>query len=830
MSTAPYPGLRPYREEEQGKFFGREADAEILIDKVLSNRLTLLFAASGVGKSSLLQAAVIPRLKSPTGENLSVVYHMDWVSEPVSSVRTAVLQALATALPDDAADDAGQTLAEVLEFCSLFVRPPLVLILDQFEEFFRYQRASTHFQPFIEQLTAVITNPALAVSLVLSMREDFALELNAFKPRLPTILFENFYRLEKLGREGAREAIVTPAAQVGFRYEPALLDVLLNDLLSRELDRVPNSPAVEWLETVEPPYLQIVCAQLWALNQADPEQLLRLTTYEKAGKAKGILGNYLNGVLQGFTLAEKQLASKAFDHLASQRGVKMAYTAQALAETLRVDETALSNVLGELAAVRILRTQQRGETTWYELFHDMFSGSIASWNGEWKDRMRRRKFAQVAAAGFVSIAAVFAGWDYYLNATNYHLRMSPKQGISDQVELWQGKPGSIDLFHQQHYLAETDTTRHQLEPDKQFNQHPVADYANLQTELVGSQPIDQRITAYAESGQYQEAVALAKKAIVPENVELAKRALPHLGRMPVPEAARAVYAILRHSTSDAIKKEIAGSGYKANAVGSSVGVLLIQDDPAIKSVEGREKEFWQEQLGAQVVTRLARDQLIASDIRNVSDFTNTPDVSQVIPYALGLLKDENFSVRWRAAEVLGNMQVPEAIPSLLDSLKNMEGDSLRREAVDVLCKMQVQAAVPALLDLLKDEDGLIRRRAVIALGAMQAQTALPALLDLLRDGDVDVRMSAGQVLGAMQAQTALPALLDLLKDGDVGVRMSAVDVLGAMQAQTAIPALLDLLKDDDVHIRINAARALGKMQVQAAVPALLDLLKAAGFA
>jgi hypothetical protein len=84
------------------------------------------------------------------------------------------------------------------------VRHPLVLILDQFEEFFRYQRATASFQPFIEQLTAVITNPQLPVSLVLSMREDFALELNAFKPRLPTILFENFYRLEKLGRVGAR--------------------------------------------------------------------------------------------------------------------------------------------------------------------------------------------------------------------------------------------------------------------------------------------------------------------------------------------------------------------------------------------------------------------------------------------------------------------------------------------------------------------------------------------------------------------------------------------------------------------------------------------------
>ena len=87
----PYPGLRPYREDEKGKFFGRDTDTKILIDKVLTNRLTLLFAASGVGKSSLLQAAVIPHLKSKTGENLAVVYHIDWVSNPLQSVGDAVL-------------------------------------------------------------------------------------------------------------------------------------------------------------------------------------------------------------------------------------------------------------------------------------------------------------------------------------------------------------------------------------------------------------------------------------------------------------------------------------------------------------------------------------------------------------------------------------------------------------------------------------------------------------------------------------------------------------------------------------------------------------------
>jgi len=183
-----------------------------LVDKVLGSRLTLLFAASGVGKSSLLQAAVIPHLTAATGENLTVVCNTDWVSEPLARLREMIEAALWEdgTLPADARLE-GETLAEWLEFCGLFVRrPPLVLILDQFEEFFRYQRATASFQPFIEQLTAVITNPQLPVSLVLSMREDFALELNALKSSLPTFLFDNFFRLERMSLLKAKDAIELP--------------------------------------------------------------------------------------------------------------------------------------------------------------------------------------------------------------------------------------------------------------------------------------------------------------------------------------------------------------------------------------------------------------------------------------------------------------------------------------------------------------------------------------------------------------------------------------------------------------------------------------------
>jgi len=61
----PYKGLTPYEERDKDNFFGRAEDIRILVDKIRARKLTFLFAASGVGKSSLLQAGVIPELKQP---------------------------------------------------------------------------------------------------------------------------------------------------------------------------------------------------------------------------------------------------------------------------------------------------------------------------------------------------------------------------------------------------------------------------------------------------------------------------------------------------------------------------------------------------------------------------------------------------------------------------------------------------------------------------------------------------------------------------------------------------------------------------------------------
>ncbi len=489
MTTAPYPGLRPYDEDERENFFGRAADSKILIDQILANRLTLLFAATGVGKSSLLKASVIPRLKEPLGENLDVVFFNDWVAPPLPNLKQTILRTLHEQgdLEQDVIEQevVDAPLAGFLEFCCLFTSQPFLIVLDQFEEFFRYRGnyAKEQSQALIEQLTEVILNKAIPVGIVLSMREDYALELNDFKPKLPMILFENYYRLEKLTREAAKDAILIPAERVGFKYEDVLFEMLLKDLLSRDLDRSKGSMVADTIETVEPPYLQIICSQLWLRDKDDPEKTIRFATYEKAGYAKGLLDNFIGkDVMSKFSFQEKQLASKSFDHLVSRRGTKMPHTVEDLSQMLNVNADELRKVLDKLEQNRVLRRQQREKKVWYELYHDMFSHSIDDWNTGWKNRMRARRTVHRFGFGWGNRGCHFlVGYDTWVNASSTHLRMSLSDPYS-MVELWQGKKGVWDLFGQQKFIAQIDLQVKDREPDKRLPKWPVTDNAELSAE------------------------------------------------------------------------------------------------------------------------------------------------------------------------------------------------------------------------------------------------------------------------------------------------------------------------------------------------------------
>ena len=395
---SPYKGLAPYDIGDKDNFFGRERETQILLGKIFANNITLLFAGTGVGKSSLLRAAIMPELTEQHA--LDVVYYADWVSEPLDGVKATIRQTLiANGKLTERELKLNDDLAPFLEVCVAYASEPLMLILDQFEELFQYHAHSGRLLPFVEQVARVVNAQRLPVSVVLSMREDFLAELNVFKGHIPG-LFDNYYRLEQLSIEQAREAIEKPVAKLGVRYQDGLVDQLLRDLAAREQASQADFSAAH--QVVEPPYLQIVCNELWRAERENPQQVITTDRYVALGGAQEIILKHFRLVMSRFSLREQSLAFEMFRYLVTERGTKMAYRADDLASSqlLGVPVAELQPILAHLASkeARILRADQRLDQTWYELYHDAFAQIIRAWSKEFQADENRRMYRQLTNA------------------------------------------------------------------------------------------------------------------------------------------------------------------------------------------------------------------------------------------------------------------------------------------------------------------------------------------------------------------------------------------------------------------------------------------------
>ncbi|HKY05134.1 MAG TPA: winged helix-turn-helix domain-containing protein, partial [Blastocatellia bacterium] len=198
VSERPYKFLDYYTEADADLFFGRDFEIEAICSQILARRSFILHGRSGVGKSSILRAGVLPRLKSQ-GHHLHVLRSF---TDPVH---------------------------QMLE--SLRDRPSsgmVIFIFDQFEEFFSLLAAETREQ-FIRTVKRLVESEPATLRLVFALREDFLAEMSQLKSALPEI-FHHEYRLNRLSREQAARAITEPARRVGSLWEPELVDRLLNDL------------------------------------------------------------------------------------------------------------------------------------------------------------------------------------------------------------------------------------------------------------------------------------------------------------------------------------------------------------------------------------------------------------------------------------------------------------------------------------------------------------------------------------------------------------------------------------------------------------------------
>jgi hypothetical protein len=179
LPERPYKFLDFYEAKDAAIFFGRRKETQILSSLIHAHRLVLLHGASGVGKTSLLLAGVVPRL-----ENADPRYEMVCVralEDPVLVIRRAVQRRLPDAdLPKEG------PVVDLLNAATTALDGPLVVVLDQFEEFFI--RLSPQFrEAFIAELGALYDARDVPVKVVLSLREDWLAAISEIEERIPEV-------------------------------------------------------------------------------------------------------------------------------------------------------------------------------------------------------------------------------------------------------------------------------------------------------------------------------------------------------------------------------------------------------------------------------------------------------------------------------------------------------------------------------------------------------------------------------------------------------------------------------------------------------------------
>ena len=247
--TNPFPGLRPFESNEDHLFFGRDGQSDELLRRLRRSRFLAVLGTSGSGKSSLVRAGMLPSLfgglMTQAGSDWRVALFRPG-QDPIGHLASAL--ANSQVLGSDGDDAALQKtiieatlrrsalgLVEATRQARMPANENLLVVVDQFEEIFRFRRMSRREGPedeaaaFIKLLLEAKRQSDVPVYIVITMRSDFLGDCAQFRD-LPEAINDGQYLIPRMTRDQRREAITGPVAVGGGEISGRLVNRLLNDV------------------------------------------------------------------------------------------------------------------------------------------------------------------------------------------------------------------------------------------------------------------------------------------------------------------------------------------------------------------------------------------------------------------------------------------------------------------------------------------------------------------------------------------------------------------------------------------------------------------------
>ncbi len=328
----PFPGLRPFKQDEAHLFFGREGQSQSVLKSLYTHNFVAVTGASGSGKSSLIYCGVIPELRSQHGKDWKVVSARPG-THPVSNMLN-VFSNIFKGRVDDG--DAKKLIEGGLSFREWLKRvlkkdEKLLLVVDQFEEIFRFRRIGSTEQTameaerFVAMIYEACADPASMVKVVITMRSDFIGECSVFQDLTELINLSN-YLIPQMTRQDFRKAIEGPVSVGGAGIEPELVEQLLDELGD---------------DTDQLPVLQHAMMRTWEYWQLqnDLAKLISVGDYEAVGRMEKALSDHANEAYDELDEQQRIICERLFKTITEKggdnRGVRRPAAIKRIAEISR---------------------------------------------------------------------------------------------------------------------------------------------------------------------------------------------------------------------------------------------------------------------------------------------------------------------------------------------------------------------------------------------------------------------------------------------------------------------------------------------------------------
>ncbi|MGJ6965728.1 tetratricopeptide repeat protein [Streptosporangium sp. G11] len=378
----PYVGLRPYDRSEHALFFGREREARDIATIWQATGLTVLFGASGVGKTSLLHAGVLPRVEPERADVLPIARVSP---RGITSLRPKVpgnpyVLALLSAwapdrpLPALAGLTVSDFLAERPERTDRYGDPvPVLVAVDQAEELFGGPLDREEERHGLLRQLARAVEEHDGLHLLLSLREEYLASVLPHERPLGRGSRARF-QLLPLTRAAALDATTRPLERTGRFFAPGAAERLVDDLRTVPISNDEGQTTTLTLNTVEPVQLQVVCSALWeslpsGLREISVEHVNLHVNVDRF--LTGFCDRMLTRVSAESGVTSSEIRSWLRKAFVTEHG-----TRNTVYEGLHETAGMPNAVAKALEDCHLLRGEHRLGIRWYELQHDRLIGSV----------------------------------------------------------------------------------------------------------------------------------------------------------------------------------------------------------------------------------------------------------------------------------------------------------------------------------------------------------------------------------------------------------------------------------------------------------------------